>query len=327
MAPVLPSQRPEFSGFEAFYASELAPLLAQHEVTRRAALFNGGVLAGSLCMLALVMAMSSPLGAVSMEVAKGLAFVGVTVGAWLVRRARRGIASALMPRICERLGLAYNDRPQAPYAAVMRELGLTPKADKTHFSSEIVGARINGSFTICHARMARRSRGKNRGDHTVFAGQLIVVDYPTKFQGKTVVKRDLGVFNALDSPGREFSRVGMASNEFERRFEAWSTDQVEARTLLDPIVLERFLELERLYDGKNFRAAFADRKLFAAIEAKEGLSIGTMFKPLANPQRVENLLKEFDALFDLIDILVRPVDGKIDGAFRVDHVRSADKSA
>ncbi len=322
MASVSHLQRPEFSGFEAFYVSELAPLLAQHEVTRRAALFNGGVFAGSLGMLALVIAMTSPLGAFSTEAAKGLAFAGVAVGAFIVRQARRGIASDLMPRICERLGLTYNDRPQAPYVAVMRELGLTPQADKTYFSSEIVGERGNVRFTICHARMVRRSTGKNRSQRTVFAGQLMVLNYPTKFRGKTVVKRDLGVFNGLASPGREFRRVGMASNEFERRFEAWSTDQVEARTLLDPIVLERFLELERLYDGKNFRAAFAEGQLFAAIEANEGLSIGSMFTPLANPKRIENLLKEFDALFDLMDILVRPVDGKIDGAFRVDHVRS-----
>ena len=41
-------------------------------------------------------------------------------------------------------------------------------------------------------------------------------------------------------PGKEYSHVGLASPEFEKAFEAWSTDQVEARELLDPLVLERF---------------------------------------------------------------------------------------
>lgn len=321
MPSVSPSARPEFAGFQAFYETELSPLLAQHERTRRAAVFNAGLLAGSLALLSLVLVFLSPLGTAGVEIGKLLIFVGVAGGAWLLRRARKAIDADLMPRICARLSLRYTHLPAAPYASKLRELGLTPQADKAIYSSEIVGERTSGSFMVCHARMTRRSSAKNRSNRTVFAGQLIVLDYPARFLGKTVVKRDLGLINGLQSPGRDFSRVGMASNEFERRFEAWSTDQVEARALLDPVVLERFLELERLNDGKNFRAAFADGKLYCAIENNNAFGIGAMLRPLAEPSRIRNMLREFDALFDLIDILVRPVEGRIDGAFRVDHVR------
>ena len=66
--------------------------------------------------------------------------------------------------------------------------------------------------------------------------------------------------------------------------------QVEARDLLDPIVLERFQELERLFGGKKLRAAFDDGKIMIAIETGDRLNIGTMFAPLHGPARVEAIL-------------------------------------
>ena len=96
---------------------------------------------------------------------------------------------------------------------------------------------------------------------------------------------------------------------------------MEARDLLDPIVLERFLELERLFGGKKLRAAFTGGKLLVAIETGDRLNMGSMFKPLESAERIEKILKEFDVVFDLIDVLLKRVDKRLDGAFSVDQIR------
>ena len=98
---------------------------------------------------------------------------------------------------------------------------------------------------------------------------------------------------------------------------------MEARELLDPLALERFEELDRLFEGAKLRAAFTGGKLLIAMETGDKLNMGSMFKSLDGPARVEKILHEFDLIFDLIDVLLKRVDTRLDGAFSVDAVRGA----
>ena len=176
------------------------------------------------------------------------------------------------------------------------------------------------TLCFCEAHLKYKSSGKNSSTRTVFHGQLLVIDYHKKFLGETVVRRDAGIFNRLGKPGKEFQRIGIVSPKFEKIFEAWSTDQVEARELLDPIVLERFEELDRLFDGAKLRAAFTGGILCLAMESGDKLNMGSMFAPLEGPERINRILHEFDLIFDLIDVLFKQV-GRMDGAFSVESVR------
>jgi hypothetical protein len=96
---------------------------------------------------------------------------------------------------------------------------------------------------------------------------------------------------------------------------------VEARDLLDPLVLERFQELERLFGGKKLRAAFADGQVLIAVETGDRLNMGSRFTPLEDPARVEAILAEFAAIFDLMDALTKPVAGRLGGAFSLASVQ------
>ena len=97
---------------------------------------------------------------------------------------------------------------------------------------------------------------------------------------------------------------------------------MEARALLDPLVLERFEELERLFDGAKFRAAFSKGKLFVVLETGDKLNMGSMFETLELPSRVELLLKEFDLIFDLIDVALKQIDAPLTGAVSAAALRS-----
>jgi hypothetical protein len=47
-----------------------------------------------------------------------------------------------------------------------------------------------------------------------------------------------------------------------------------------------------------------------------------MLKPIAGTERVENILKEFDIVFDLIDVLVKRVETRTNGAFSLADVKA-----
>ncbi len=311
-----PSARPEFAGFGEFYCAEIAPYLAEKEIARRATVTNFAILVGSLGTLAVAVILRGPFGDANVQIGFFIALAAASVSAWLLNRTRDDIGHGLLERISRRLNFAYEGRLGRPdYYDAFRELKLLPDHNIESWEDEVRGAHAGGGFVLCEANLKYRTSGKNSRVKTVFHGQLFAIDYPKRFLSRTVVMRDRGALNRFFKPGREFSRVGLVSSEFEKAFEAWSTDQVEARELLDPLVLERFQELERLFRGKNLRAAFSNGALFVAIETGDRLNMGSMFRPLENPRRVERVLKEFDVIFDLIDVLVKRVDKALDGAF------------
>lgn len=323
MSLKIPAGRTEFAGFDGYFASVVAPYLANREGERRTAVTNFLILGAVTAAIAMAMAFVGPFGAENFRVAALIGFGGAALAIWLLNRTRTNITHGLLDLIARKLGFSYSGKMSRPdYYARFRDLKLLPGHNREQWEDEVRGVHAGSRFVFCEAHLQKvRSTGKSSSVRTVFHGQLFTIDYPKRFLGETILLRDMGPANALFRPGREFSRVGLASPAFEKAFEAWSTDQVEARDLLDPIVLERFQELERLFGGKKLRAAFADGKIYLAIETGDRLNIGTMFRPLHGTDRVETILAEFDAIFDLIDVLLKSLDGRIDGAFSVEHVR------
>ena len=316
-------KRSEFSGMAAFYESELRPWLREKEADRRAAVTNFFLLTGSLGALALAVFLFGPFGSTNFHAALMIGLGAAALAFFLLNRTRGDIAHGLIERISGKLGFAYRSRfARPPYCATFDSLKLLPEFNREEWEDEIAGRYGGADFLTCEAHLQYKSSGKNSSIRTVFHGQLLMVDYHKRFLGRTVVVRDAGILNALTKPGAGFQRVGLASPQFEKAFEAWSTDQVEARELLDPLVLERFQELERLFDGKKIRAAFVDGKALVAVETGDRLNMGSMFAPLENPRRVGAILKALDAVFDLIDALTKPVSGRMDGAFSLSALKA-----
>jgi len=320
-----PSDRSEFAGFGAFYDAEIAPYLRAREDARQEAVLHLGLIIIATAVAAVAVYRFAPLGGGALQGALFTAMAGAALAAWRLNRTRRSIAGGLMHKICARLGFRFTLTMNRPdYCADFDRLGLLPSFNRERWEDEVRGARGGADFVLCEAHLKYRTHGKNSSTRTVFHGQLLVIDYHRPFLGETVIKRDRGVFNRLMKPGGRFQRVGLASPRFEKIFEAWSTDQVEARMLLDPVVLERFEELDRIFDGARLRAAFSGGRLYVAMETGDKLNMGSMFRNLESPARVEAILKEIDLVFDLIDVLTARIEGRLDGAFSVEAVRNRD---
>jgi hypothetical protein len=319
----IPSARPLYEGFPAFHESELAPWLAERETCRRRAANRIFAAVGAGAVAAAIVLALRPFAGASTEVAF-FAFAGcAALGYFLLDRTRTEITHALLERIAKKFAFTYAGAPGRPALYDhYRRLKLLPGHNREKFEDQVSGKYAGAGFTFSEAHLEVKSSGKRSSRRTVFHGQLFAIDYPKRFRGSTVVQRDMGAFNALSRPSKEFQRVGLSSPAFEKAFEAWSTDQVEAHDLLDPVVLERFLELERLFGGKKLRAAFDDGKLLIAIETGDRMNIGSMFKPFAGTERVENILKEFDIVFDLIDVLVKRLETRTNGAFSLADVKA-----
>ena len=123
-----------------------------------------------------------------------------------------------------------------------------------------------------------------------------------KFLGQTVVLRDKGVFQRKERG--DMKRVGLVDPVFEKIFEAYSTDQVESRYLLDPVVMQKMVDLERILDGKNIRFGFVAGQLLIVVQTPNRFEGGSMLKSMTAQERTQKTLDEIGIVYDIVDAIL-----------------------
>lgn len=186
-----------------------------------------------------------------------------------------------------------------------QRLGIMPGHDRAAYEDFFHGDRLGCQFDLFEAHLETKSTdSKGRTSYsTVFRGIVLRLAFPKSFHGVTIVRRDAGVFNALRGMG-ELKQVGLGDSKFEKIFEVYSNDQVEARYLVHPVFMERLLFLETGFNGKRIRCAFEDGELVVAVECDNRFELGSMFKPLPDPARARKMIDEFAGVLKLMDAVL-----------------------
>ena len=215
----------------------------------------------------------------------------------------------LVSHISQFLGWEFTEKVEEPpniLETLFANRLLTARYDRSNFEDRIRGAAHGADFEMIEAHLERRDTDKDGKTRwvTTFRGQLIGMDFHREFLGKTVVLRDKKIFNTKTKAGMK--RVGLADPVFEKIFEAYGTDQVEARYLLTPTFMQRLVDLETQVSGKNIRFGFVDGLLLIVVETENRFEAGSMFKSLIDPERTQKILDEFGAVLDVIDGVLKP---------------------
>jgi hypothetical protein len=186
------------------------------------------------------------------------------------------------------------------------ELGLVPSWDRSSFEDLVSGERHGVSFELFEAmleerRTTRDSQGRTQTNWvTVFRGQCLKFAFPKRFYGRTLVTRDAGIFNRFGGGGG-MQRAGLEDPQFEKIFEVYTTDQVESRFLLTPDLMQKLVDMERIFHGGNIKCCFDQGECLITLEGGDLFEPGSMFTPLDNPERIRELLDDFAAIFHIID--------------------------
>lgn len=313
------ASHPRLEGFSAFYESDLAPFLAEQERARKAAL-SRLIRTGAIVVPVAAVALALPwfLGVYPDGAIGAFAtFLGIVVAlavlAWAgmdLAAVSRNVKHELMTRICTFLGFTYNAEPQAAELGWYRDLGLVPGFDRKSLEDEIAGGHNSVSFSLCEAHLEdRRTRRDSDGRTetyyvTVFRGLLARFTFPKAFAGRTVLKSDGGFLgNLFGGIGKKGERVRLEDPRFEKLFEVFSDDQVEARYLLTPTFMERVTELAGHVGGKLQLAFDRDRLLLTVNGGGDRFESGSGFSSFDDPEAVARIASEIAIVFRIIDAL------------------------
>ncbi|MFN7165387.1 MAG: DUF3137 domain-containing protein, partial [Hyphomonas sp.] len=209
--------------------------------------------------------------------------------------------------IARQLDLAFTPKPGTCDTIFRhKEVGVVPGWDRSNFEDLVIGRRGEVDFELFEAHLEEKrtttdSKGRTRTTWvTVFKGQCLRLDFHKTFYGRTLVTRDAGFFNRFGG-GKGMQRAGLEDPRFEKIFEVYTTDQVESRYLLTPDLMQKLVDLEDVFRGGKLKAAFDGGEMLITVQGGNLFEPGSMFKPLDSADRVHELLKDFSAVFGIID--------------------------
>ncbi|MCV2487401.1 DUF3137 domain-containing protein [Flavobacterium sp. SH_e] len=199
------------------------------------------------------------------------------------------------------------------YEFISSEL-FTTKPDRYKTQDLISGIADKTSFWFAevHAEYKTETHTKNgtRTEwHTIFNGIIFVADFNKNFEVSTVVRpKSFG-----DSIGAWFSKnvfsfgntevVQLENIDFDNKFVTYSRNQIEARYILTPAMMERILDLNRKSDD-TISISFIHSKMYIAFP----LSHNYFEAPIHSSLLVPDLLTYDISIVQFMQDIVHELD-------------------
>lgn len=297
-------------GFARLYAERIEPCFVANEADRIAAVasFKRRLAIGAPIALGVVLALWLWLQTI------GIVFIGAVFGVigvgWYAYAPLAKVGLKVKGDYCTAIAQAMQSSFvmtgfAPPALDRFKQLRLLPNYSRSRFEDHFHGAYKDAEYDLYEGHLEQRStdsKGRTRYT-TVFRGQLIRMAFPRKFLGVTIVRRDAGIFNVFGG-GDGLKKVGLEDPKFEKAFEVWGSDQVEARYILHPVLMQRLLDLETSFKGKSLRCAFEGGDMLVAIEGGNLFEPGDLFKTFKDPARARRIVDEIANVVRVMDQVI-----------------------
>jgi len=229
----------------------------------------------------------------------------------------------LLKKLCAYFGeLKYHKELGRFATAGFQKAGLIAHYNKEEREDGFTGSHGHVAFAMTEVSLEHESgSGKNRIVVSVFNGLMITMDFPLPFKGHTLVRKDLGKLgNWMQEQGTRLERINLNIRQFEDKFEVYSSDQIEARVILTPDIMENLIKLAVLFSGRKYdrleekdllaiargsvELAFMDNTLMITMATMKNLfEIGNLDAGMEDTARIAQFAREVGLIYEVIDLL------------------------
>jgi hypothetical protein len=141
--------------------------------------------------------------------------------------------------------------------------------------------------------------------HTIFKGLFAHIDFNKKIIGETLVLPDTAekLFGSFGKKFQSMSGRGklikLENIEFEKLFVVYGSDQIEARYILTPSMMEAMVKIVKRYN-KNVFFSFIGSRVYFAIGFKEDLFEPRIFKSGVRFEDMQKMNEQFGIIQTII---------------------------
>tara|TARA_B100001989_G_scaffold252619_1_gene235357 strand:+ start:7449 stop:8486 length:1038 start_codon:yes stop_codon:yes gene_type:complete len=241
----------------------------------------------------------------------GLSLFALGALYWWVTQPKREYAKAFKQTILPELAKLFGDFKYILKGQIqlheMQPSKILPRHDRYQSEDYFEGQYKGVNIKFSEIDFQQKRRNKNRTYYvSVFKGLAVLLELSgKKFYGHTIMDRDRGKISEwFKEKSSNLKRANLVDPEFEKIFDVYTNDQVEARYLIDPLMIERMKGLQAEYDGEAMTASFYDSKMLVLIQSKHNhFEPADLHIPATDPYSVLNMKKEIGEILSLIDRL------------------------
>ncbi len=223
----------------------------------------------------------------------------------------------VMPVICSCFGnITWTDIPPNIDADVYKRINLIPDYNTIKSDDCFTGHYHNTDYVIEEFKAREGSSSNNifindlieglfalySGDYNerlVFKGAVVTVKMHKSFNGKTIIMSDSKFHH---SPSKDLHHTELEDIEFEKRFDVYTDDDVEARYLITPSLMERLNNMKLAFNAETISVAFNNAKIYIALHTgKDLFSIGSLKKQVCDYEQFKTMFEEIYSIVRLID--------------------------
>lgn len=307
-----------YKNFREFYETTLRPDLEiidreRKKVNKRAITIISATMAAVILEIVLI-----PSGAEMLKAALPMitGFAGLVTTGIVSKNFRKEYKGKIIARITNFLdeGLAYTPDRMVSVSEFIKSgifsLSVDSYTGEDHFMGKIGKTDIEFSeVTVKHLNTTQSSQGSKQEYIIIFSGIFVIADFKKNFLTHTLVLPDtaeklFGKFGqTLQSIGGGKKKLVRLENpEFEKEFCVYADDQVEARYILTPSLMERILAYKRKWKSK-ISLSFCDSKVYLAINMNKNLFETRIFRPVADYSFMEENLRFLILLTEIVEDL------------------------
>ncbi len=176
--------------------------------------------------------------------------------------------------------------------------GLFPSFTRMDVDDAFIGTYKNVKIDIAEADFIK---GTGKNSHSIFKGLCIKLEMNKQFTGHTILMEDSLLHQ---SPLQNLRHTKLEDVNFEKKYDVFTNDEVEARYILTPTFMERLAGIRMAFRCKAIRCAFYQGQIFIAMKTTKDLfSIGSLVKPVTDTKQFQDLCDQFISVLNLIDYL------------------------
>ncbi|MBN2894680.1 MAG: DUF3137 domain-containing protein [Campylobacterales bacterium] len=224
-----------------------------------------------------------------------IGFIAVAIGGVVYKMTVRDYTQTFKQKVIRPLVRAIDEQlsyqPEGMVGQMRFERsGLFRRSIDRYGGNDYVRGEIDGvpiEFSDLHAQYQTKDSKGNTHWHTIFQGLFIVSEFNKHFKGTTYVLPDSAQksFGTLigqwlqSTTGSHGELVKMDDPEFEKHFVVYASDQIEARYILTPSLMERLNRIRKRSKAELY-IAFVSSHLYLGISTKRDLFEPSVFQSL-----------------------------------------------
>lgn len=277
------------------YRTKLVPLLTMFEKERKQRLLCAILSVILLVTIGIAIILHAP----DKDSREAGAFaIALAIVAWskIKKSFENKIKYKIMPAVCNCFGNIKWSQGTYNKDDIFIDSNLIPSWTSAYYDDIFNGSFKDVKFEIVEARYTV-GYGKNR--RTIFDGVIVKLDMNKSFNGNTVIIPD-SIMHI--SPSSRLRHTVLEDPVFEKKFDVFTDDEVEARYLITPSFMERLKNMKTAFFADQVRCAFYRNKILIALNTNRDLfSLCSLTEPIASEQQYFQLYEEITSILKLID--------------------------